>query len=143
MRRRCAHRPSTRRAYMYRMYMHTDRPDMQGQALHAHPDPTCQTLHDRPYMTDRLKPGQVMDMRSTMVQHSYLSAVTLPRPRAAVNATVLRSVFSDAASRKVITARAWSRLLHLATRGPAGCTAHRQHIVMTTLKLFIMPDNES
>lgn len=33
------------------MYMHTDRPDMQGQALHAHPDPTCQTLHDRPYMT--------------------------------------------------------------------------------------------
>ena len=33
---------------------------------------------------------------------------TLPRPRVAVRATVERSVFSDAASRKVTTARAWS-----------------------------------
>ena len=80
-----------------------------------------------------------------MVQHGYLSAVilTLPRPRAAVRATVLRSVFSDAASRKVITARAWSRLLHLATRGPAGCTMHTHRIKMTTTKLLIIQNNES
>lgn len=70
----------------------------------------------------------VMNVSHTVVWHD----LTLPLPRAAVNATVLRSVFSDAASKKVITARAWSRLLHLATRGPAGCTMH-SHLLMTMI----------
>mmetsp|Transcript_13210 Transcript_13210/g.33443 ORF Transcript_13210/g.33443 Transcript_13210/m.33443 type:complete len:227 (-) Transcript_13210:343-1023(-) len=48
------------------------------------------------------------------------SAALLPRPRDAVSATVLRSVFSEAASRKVTTARAWSSVLHMPTRPPAG-----------------------
>jgi len=51
------------------------------------------------------------------------SEADFPRPRAAVRATVLRSVFSLAASRKVITPRAWSKVRHLATNAPAGCRA--------------------
>lgn len=43
-----------------------------------------------------------------------------PRPLDAVKATVLLRVFSEAASRNVITARAWSRVLHFLTNAPAG-----------------------
>jgi hypothetical protein len=43
------------------------------------------------------------------------SAADLPRPLLAVSASVERSVFSLAASRKVTTARAWSSVRHLAT----------------------------
>jgi len=130
----CTHRPykqstDSRTLHTQRLHAKTFlRTYPRSTDLHAH----RQTIHagtgricsSRPYVKDRLRTKQVMDMSNTMVQHDYLSAVTLPRPRAAVRATVLRSVFSDAASRKVITARAWSRLLHLATRGPAGCTMH-------------------
>jgi hypothetical protein len=42
-------------------------------------------------------------------------AADLPRPLLAVSASVDRSVFSLAASRKVTTARAWSSVRHLAT----------------------------
>ena len=47
-------------------------------------------------------------------------AADLPRPRAAVSATVERSVFSLAASRNVTTALAWSKVLQQLTSGPAG-----------------------
>ena len=45
---------------------------------------------------------------------------TLPRPLAAVSATVDRSVRSEAASRNVTTARAWSSVAHRPTRAPCG-----------------------
>lgn len=70
------------------------------------------------------------------------SSITFPRPRAAVRATVLRKVFSEAASRKVMTARAWSRVLHLATRGPAGCTtqtwSQSDQVFLGTIKTLII-----
>mmetsp|Transcript_6734 Transcript_6734/g.27868 ORF Transcript_6734/g.27868 Transcript_6734/m.27868 type:complete len:206 (+) Transcript_6734:479-1096(+) len=52
-------------------------------------------------------------------------AADLPRPRAAVSATVDLSVFSDAASRKVTTALPWSRVLQQDTRAPAGSVPSR------------------
>lgn len=51
-----------------------------------------------------------------------------PLPLEAVKATVLRSVFSDAASKKVMTARAWSRVLHFSTKSPAGCSQTRNSV---------------
>lgn len=91
----------------------------------------------RSHRRNRFRAEQtVMNVSNTEVWHD----LTLPRPRAAVNATVLRSVFSDTASRKVMTARAWSRVLHLATRGPAGCTMHSQLLRMTIITSVVDHD---
>ena len=51
------------------------------------------------------------------------SAADLPRPRAAVSATVPRSDFSWSASVKVITARAWSCVKHFPTSRATGSSA--------------------
>ena len=59
---------------------------------------------------------------STPIGVYHAGPLTLPLPLLAVRATVLRRAFSEAASRKVTTARPWSRLRHLDTRLPAGCT---------------------
>ena len=57
----------------------------------------------------------------------------MPRPRAAVSATVERSVRSLAASRKVTTPRAWSSVRAAATSAPAGC-ARRIPVKTTGLR---------
>mmetsp|Transcript_32835 Transcript_32835/g.74121 ORF Transcript_32835/g.74121 Transcript_32835/m.74121 type:complete len:200 (+) Transcript_32835:754-1353(+) len=52
-------------------------------------------------------------------------AADLPRPRAAVRATVDRSRFSETASKNVSTARAWSSVLHTPARAPEGWASAR------------------
>ena len=65
-----------------------------------------------------------INMAPLGVRHKILCAgptADLPRPRAAVSATVERSVRSLAASRNVTTARAWSSVRAAPTSAPAGC----------------------
>ena len=91
--------------------------------LHCPPGATCQGPHPHSpppafHSTAYLAPS-AKDPNPTPLPHppacppaiASPRAADLPRPRAAVSATVLRSVFSDAASRKVTTALAWSRVL--------------------------------
>lgn len=72
-----------------------------------------------PNKTHSRDPRRVQTLRAAPRDHTF------PRPRAAVSATVERSVFSLAASRKVATARAWSSVRHRPTSAPAGWVSAR------------------
>lgn len=78
------------------------------------------------------------NLQCTEHRVSHIHTRTLPRPLLAVSATVLRSAFSDAASRNVTTARPWSRLRHLETRLPAGCVGATANSVLKTGVQYFM-----
>lgn len=80
-----------------------------------------------------LKPMSVSPSRAC----KRVVRLTLPLPLLAVSATVLRSVFSLAASRNVTSALAWSNVRHLGTRLPAGCSHHTQ--THTHVRYFSVP----